>query len=64
MNLLSKSKSFFVKLLVGNDMLALNATHTMNGRRHTVLAKFKVNLLKFAFRVSEIIIFLLFYRTL
>lgn len=42
MTILSKSKCGFVRMLIGNDALALNASHTMNGRRHTVLAKFKV----------------------
>ena len=41
-SLLSKSKSVFIKVLIGKDALDLSATHTMNGRRHTVLAKFKV----------------------
>jgi hypothetical protein len=44
MSLLSKSKSHFIKLLLGKDALIFNATHTMNGRRHTVLAKFKVKI--------------------
>ncbi|EFX86964.1 hypothetical protein DAPPUDRAFT_307123 [Daphnia pulex] len=44
MSLLSKSKSPFIKLLLGKDALIFNATHTMNGRRHTVLAKFKNSL--------------------
>ena len=44
MSLLSTSKSPFIKSLLGKDALIFNASHTMNGRRHTVLAKFKVKL--------------------
>lgn len=44
MSVLSRSRNYFVKLLLGKDAIIVNATHTMNGRRHTVLAKFKNSL--------------------
>lgn len=44
-SLLAKSASPIVRLLVGKELTTLNTTHTsMNGRRHTVLAKFKNSL--------------------
>lgn len=43
-NLLSRSHSHFVRHLISKGLTELNTTHTMNGRRHTVLAKFKVSI--------------------
>lgn len=43
-SLLAQSASPFVRILVGKELTALNTTHTMFGRRHTVLAKFKNSL--------------------